>query len=129
MKDNSIKEHNLASVLFGHSSGVLISASRLAATIVNIFQGRPQFTSDIINSVIISPNGYTYFSVNLVLQVEHAKQFTHHALFKAETTTKEQRKDKMNQTDCIYYHTFIAYVMELILTKTNTRLSKSSHVL
>lgn len=97
MKDDSIKEHNLASLLFGHGSGV---PHLCLKTFCNnrIFQGRPQFTCDIINSVIISPDGYTYFSVNLVLQVEHAKQFTHHALFKAETTTKEQRKDKMNQT-------------------------------
>lgn len=34
----------------------------------------------------------TYFKVSLLLQVEQAKQFTHQALLRAETTSKKQKK-------------------------------------
>lgn len=34
---------------------------------------------------------YTYLRVNLVLQVEQAKQFTHQALLRAETTGEREK--------------------------------------
>lgn len=36
----------------------------------------------------------TYFRVSLLLQVEQAKQLTHQALLRAETTSKNRRKKK-----------------------------------
>lgn len=96
MKDDSIKEHKLASVLFGQGPGVPPLFLKTCCNNHKYFPKESSIYKSHLQFYDYLPSDYTYFSVNLVLQVEHAKQFTHHALFKAETTTKEKRKDKMN---------------------------------